>query len=303
MIDSRFALKDTLKCSALALSLFAIAFVLPALGIIVFLTPAFIAVSTYRNSIRMGILGAGVVTVGAVLIFGGSGIFLSAELCGMGLLLGEFMRRKMHPAYVIIFSAILFVSVLNGYIFVSGHAFANGILDNFLNSYKRVLMEEGGSMLETLGGEPYVDETIRYIREIFPAVLIILGILCAYVNYFFAGNMLMKIYLKRQVPMISEFSLPGNVYMGTAIIMGLVLIVKSMGFAYSTSLVLNVTLVFSVLFYLQGFSCIQHFCMTRMKPALRGLIMIFVVLFVPFYTIVEMIGFLDAGFNIRGLKR
>lgn len=303
MLDNRFALKDTLKCSGLALALFAITMIFPIISIFVCLVPGFIAVATYRNSLKMGILGAFVVVLGSALLLGIGGILVAVELCSMGLLIGELMRRKIQPAYVITWAAVLFVGIFMGYILLSGQTSMREALDTMLDGYKQMIIQEGGQMLEILGGEDYLTALMLSIKRVFPSFLVIMGIICGFINYFFAGNMLMKMYLKRQVPMIAEFTLPGNIYIGIIIIMALTLMINASGFIYGESLFLNLSVVFSLLFYLQGFACVYHFSMTRMKPGLRNVLMVAIVIFIPFYSIVEIIGFIDAGFNIRRLNR
>lgn len=74
-------------------------------------------------------------------------------------------------------------------------------------------------------------------------------------------------------------------------------------FVYKETLILNLTIIFGMLFFLQGIAAINNFMSRRLRPVARNIITVILCTFMPFYTFVVAIGFVDAVMNLRRLKK
>ena len=130
-----------------------------------------------------------------------------------------------------------------------------------------------------------------------------MGFAVSAVNYFLSGMMLSKITKKREIATLSEFTLPGNVFGGMLIIYLMTALLNYTDFVYKETLILNLTIIFGMLFFLQGIAAINNFMSRRLRPVARNIITVILCTFMPFYTFVVAIGFVDAVMNLRRLKK
>lgn len=139
---------------------------------------------------------------------------------------------------------------------------------------------------------------------IVPILVISAFAINAFLNYVVSAAILrrMNYYIEKPTK-LSYFRLPENFFVGTIIIIVLTFIMKYIKFIKFDSLVLNIIVLFSMIYLVQGLAVVSYFVEKRgAKNALRRIILVFVFL-IPFISnVLPYIGLCDSIFNIRKLE-
>lgn len=297
--DKKDALQETLKLSIITVIVFLLSFYIPIASLGIGLTPALFAFITYRNGMIYTLLSALMVGIAIMLVLTPlTGIYISAIFAGIGLALGEFTYRKKSAPLAIFAGAIVVILNVLLLMLIESQMVGADVLDYIMNVYKQQYELTVG-----VGSSADINSFLIMVRRMFPGIIISMGLIISTINYLILGKIIMKTTHQRKTAMLSEFSLPGNIFGGILIIYLLSWILMSGDYLYKETLALNLGIILGLLFFMQGLAAIYYFLHTRTKPLLRNIIMVCLCLAVPFYTFVVMIGFADALFNLRKIKR
>lgn len=278
----------------------------PFLSFLSLFTSVPVIITTYRNKIYYGLMSAVTTTIilgffiHPVAAFSALLVFLIPGVC-----IGFFMREN-RPAFESVFYGFLamtFTTVL----FMQALSFFLGI--DILDTILKILRETMNMQYEMFKNmpnmqKPDIDQIIQSIKLFFPSVIIGTTLIMSFLNYYMSALIIKRTGEKKHVASIVEFSLPGNISFGMLIIYIFTLISGYFNYPYYEVLVLNMAAIFILLFFLQGLAVIG-FIFQRVKLNKRAKLMyiILLILLLPISSFISIIGFADAVFNFRKLKR
>ncbi len=146
---------------------------------------------------------------------------------------------------------------------MSGVSIINQLEDFFaqtLNSQIEILKDMDLSAYEVLKIRDVLENAVDYVLLILPAIVIIFSLIIAYLNYLISSMMLRRLgYGIVSIPKFSKFKLPNNVLLGTGIMfLGGAFIIKALKLFYYETILLNITVIASFVFFTQGLSVIDY---------------------------------------------
>jgi uncharacterized protein YybS (DUF2232 family) len=98
--------------------------------------------------------------------------------------------------------------------------------------------------------------------------------------------------------------MPGNISLGVLIIYLLTLVSGYFNYPYYETLVLNMAAIFILLFFLQGIAVIGYFFKhAKLNKSAKTIYILLLIVLLPVSSFISIIGFADAVFNFRRLKR
>lgn len=298
--ERKAAFIETIKYCTIILAIMILAQMNMLFQIGLLIVPSIFAVIVYRNGLAFALISASIVSLGAAVFMDPlGGAYLTGTLAGAGLVIGEFSYRIKKPSIAIFGGAIMVILNILIMMLLESYLLNVDIIDYIMGSYSESV--EIQQQLASIDMD--MSTFLINLRRTFPSMVVCMGFIMSSINYFFAGNILMRLTKKRETALFSEFTLPGNIFGGILIIYGLTAMLLYSDFIYKETLILNITIIFGMLFLLQGFATVYHFLFTRMKPLPRHILMCMLFIFMPLYTFVITIGFIDAVLNLRKLKR
>jgi len=146
--------------------------------------------------------------------------------------------------------------------------------------------------------------TMDRMLMIIPVIMISAFAMNALINYVVAAAILrrMNYYIEKPTK-LSYFRLPENFFVGTIIIMALTFIMRYIKFIKFDSLVLNIIVIFSMIYLVQGLAVVSYFIEKRgVKNALRRTILVFLFLIPAVSNMLPYLGLFDIILNIRKLE-
>ncbi len=287
-------------------SFFVISFIyIPFLALLLILLPVPFLVLATRHGNRYVVFSFFItsVIVGALtgIIYP---IFIALLFGPMTLVMGYFFKRKANPYRVIGLGTL--VSVFSIFIVVQLVDWVAGIyiIDELILMLQSVIDHQIGA-LENLDIQAISrEEVLSYLVIIIPGAFVVQSLLICFLNYYMTASVLKRLGVAQQeLPEFSNFRWPGNIVLGSFIIFILTFATQFIEGIYAQTLLTNITLIFSFVFFLQGIAFISYFIKkTKVHKTIRMVILGIIVILSPLLTIVAIMGLVDALFDMRNLK-
>ncbi|MGL5257729.1 MAG: DUF2232 domain-containing protein [Proteocatella sp.] len=298
--DMKEAFFETLRYSILTAALLLLVKMVPILALISFFLPSIFAVVTFRNGMVFSFLSALIIAlISSTFLEPMMVVYSLFTIAGVGLAVGEFAYRKRTPALAIFAGAFMVILNILLLMYFEARMMNTNLVDYIINGYR----ESFQMQKEMFNIDMDVDTFILNLRRTFPGMVVCMGFTISAVNYFFTGAFLTKITKKRQIATLGEFSLPGNVFGGILIVYLMTLFLIYSEYIYKDTLIINLTIIFGMLFFLQGLASIYNFISKRVTPVFRNIITLTLCMFMPLYAFVVAIGFIDAVVNLRRIQK
>ena len=305
MSDKRALIEAALM--ATISSFFVISFIyIPFLALLLILLPVpflvlatrhgnrYVVFSFLITSIIVGALTGIIYPIFIVLLFG-----------PMTLVMGYFLKRQANPYRVIGLGPL--ISVFSIFIVVQLVDWVAGIylIDELILMLQSVIDHQIGA-LENMDIQAISrEELLSYLVIIIPGAFVVQSLLICFLNYYMTAAVLKRLGIDQQeLPEFSNFRWPGNIVLGSFIIFILTFATQFIEGIYAQTLLTNITLIFSFVFFLQGIAFISFFIKkTRVNKFIRMVILGVIVILSPLLTIVAIMGLVDALFDMRNLKK
>lgn len=287
------------------------------LGIIAMVWPVPVIIVGYRNGLKASILSA--MSAGLIVSL------LTQPLVGVGLLLGfgipgilmGYMINKRVNPYIVVAACgvVLSLTMVGQFLLslqVSGISFAQ-----FLTSIDAAFKQSSELTMNLYRGlgipekdlqnvSSYINQSVAMMKLIFPALLVISGLIFSFIDY-----KLTRLVLKRigyTIPDIEEFSRwrmkePFSlILLGLAVLSGAAAYFKFQGAAVVAA---NISTALSMVFSVIGLSVIAYYSKVYgdrhgVPRAIRNTIVVFIVL--AFMQFIALLGILDLVLNFRKLE-
>lgn len=232
-------------------------------------------------------------------------IFIVLLFGPMTLIMGYFLKRKANPYQVIGLGTL--VSVFSIFIVLQLVDWVAGIyiMDELILMLQSVIDHQIGA-LENMDIQAISrEELLSYLVIIIPGAFVVQSLLICFLNYYMTAAVLKRLRVdQQQLPEFSNFRWPGNIVLGSFIIFILTFATQFIEGIYAQTLLTNITLIFSFVFFLQGIAFISFFIKkTKINKVIRVVIIGIIVVLSPLLTIVAIMGLVDALFDMRNLKK
>ncbi|WP_243427940.1 DUF2232 domain-containing protein [Alkaliphilus hydrothermalis] len=305
MLSNRRALMESIII-AVMVSLYAISlYYIPLLYLVLFLIPVPFMVLTTKYNIKYGVLSFFIASliIGFLIdiVFAVLLIFLFGPIA---LVMGSMIKKRIDDFIIIgigtaisiftVFLLIQLVSIVGEFNFINE---ISTLLQDALQHQKNPLMEMN---IQADDVKYYID----YFLILFPSIVIIHSIFLTFINYYVTTAILNK--LKFEDVIFSEFSyfkLPENIVLGAFIIMLLSYFTRYFDGLPTDSLMSNVLLIFTFVFFFQGLSVASFFLKNKKLPlVLRIIILAIVAAISPLLIFVAMVGLFDSLTDMRKIR-
>lgn len=306
----------TLFCMAMILAIFDI----PQLGILsIGVSALFVVIATLSDgkgifvSIVMVILGL-IAFINPIYLLDISLNFIIPGII-IGIITKNVLNHREDNKYNPIFmGTIAFIVGLIAYYLTSKYLFNVNILENFTSEMKTQLSAQIGAIQEsvsTLASVSNITEEsiIQTVLNIMPLILFLRSIMLAILTYFLAIYALKKIRkndLKDKLMEIkfSEFYLPGNAVLTSFILYIIIMLLEMLKIPLYTDLILmNLELIFYILFLIQGISVSIFFAKKWLREAkIIKLIVGFIIMISWGFMAISILGMIDSIFDFRKIK-
>lgn len=280
---------------------------------LMFLYPVFFVVLGVKQGINYNILALLTSTLILGLIVGMVfAISILIAFAPLSIILSYTIERRRKSLEIISISTLfLFISFLLIIIIMRGMTgvnLINQLEDRFaqlLDSQMNALRNMDLSSYEMLKIGDGLESIVRYTILIMPSIMIISSLAMAYLNYLISVLILRKFgYGIVSIPKFSKFQLPSNILLGTGIMFIGTFILKGLKLFYYETILLNITVLVSFIFFVQGLSVIDHKFVEKGLPViLRIAIILFFAVLLPFGWIISILGLLDVIIDFRKLRR
>ena len=298
--DRKEAFLETIKYTILVVAMLVLIRSVPVFSLSALILPSVLALITYRNGMAFAFISSLITAIAASVFMDPIIVIYTVfTIGGVGMITGELSYRKRKPALAIFGGAFMVTLNILLLMYAQARMMNVDLVDYIISIYR----ESFEVQKEMMGLDMDVETFLLNLRRTFPGMVVGMGFAVSAVNYFLSGMMLSKITKKREIATLSEFTLPGNVFGGMLIIYLMTALLNYTDFVYKETLILNLTIIFGMLFFLQGIAAINNFMSRRLRPVARNIITVILCTFMPFYTFVVAIGFVDAVMNLRRLKK
>ena len=298
--DRKEAFLETIKYTILVVAMLVLIRSVPVFSLSALILPSVLALITYRNGMAFAFISSLITAIAASVFMDPIIVIYTVfTIGGVGMITGELSYRKRKPALAIFGGAFMVTLNILLLMYAQARMMNVDLVDYIISIYR----ESFEVQKEMMGLDIDVETFLLNLRRTFPGMVVCMGFAVSAVNYFLSGMMLSKITKKREIATLSEFTLPGNVFGGMLIIYLMTALLNYTDFVYKETLILNLTIIFGMLFFLQGIAAINNFMSRRLRPVARNIITVILCTFMPFYTFVVAIGFVDAVMNLRRLKK
>ena len=280
---------------------------------LMFLYPVFFVVLGVKQGINYNILALLTSTLILGLIVGMVfAISILIAFAPLSIILSYTIERRRKSLEIISISTLfLFISFLLIIIIMRGMTgvnLINQLEDRFaqlLDSQMNALRNMDLSSYEMLKIGDGLESIVRYTILIMPSIMIISSLAMAYLNYLISVLILRKFgYGLVSIPKFTKFQLPSNILLGTVIMFIGTFILKGLKLFYYETILLNITVLVSFIFFVQGLSVVDHKFVEKGLPViLRIAIILFFAVLLPFGWIISILGLLDVIIDFRKLRR
>lgn len=303
---SRKKMVDTSLIVALGAVIILIGTYVPFLGFLGVFSALPVIIASYRNGVSYGLMASFTLTVILSLFTHPiNAVTLLLIFFIPGVCMGFFISEKRGPfdsifsAFVaMVFTGVASLQVFSYFIGIDVISFFTTNFTEAVNLQYDILKDVPNVQLV----DPKV--LISTATMLIPSFIIGGAMVLSFLNYYMSAVVIRRLGEKRKLGSLLEFSLPGNVSFGILIIYLLTLISGYMDFAYYESLAANITVIFILLFFLQGLAVIAYFLQNlKLSKPVKTIIVAVLVLLAPVSSFFAIIGIADTIFNFRRLKR
>lgn len=241
-----------------------------------------------------------------------SGIFIFLAFAPLSISLNYTIKSRKKPLETLIISTLIslvsFLLILNIMGDMTGVSVINQLEEFFkqtLNSQIEVLKEMELSHYEVLKIRDVLENAFDYVLLIIPSIVMIFSLVTAYLNYLISSLLLRKLgYGIVSIPKFSKFQLPNNVLLGTGIMFLGAFLIKNLKLFYYETILLNITVFTSFMFFTQGLSVIDYKLIQKnVRIIPRIFIIIFLTAILPLGWIISFIGVLDVIVDFRKFRK
>lgn len=303
-------IKDLVIYGALFIVLLVVASILPAATLlIVALMPVPLTIFTFKYGYKFGLLMSGIVLV-STLLFAFTLFLISLPLAGLsiivGILVGEAMRKQKHPyetlaqgtlGYMVGF--ILLVFMVENVMGVSLMTEYRVIIQESLMQSEQLMQGTGFDVTEEMLAS--IEQQMLIILDLLPAILLIGSFIFALILQWISYKLVNKIHQEPfRFPPFYRLQLPK----ATIWLFLLVMVIDLIDFgpdALITIVLMNVLLVFGLLFSIQGLSFMFYYLQYKKQSKVLGIVLLvigLVILPVGLY-VTRILGIIDIGFMLR----
>lgn len=275
---------------------------------LIFIPTIFIVIGISSNlSYCIGSVVATTITQGVLIDIGAAVTFFM--LFGLtGIIIAAMINKKQKHTEIILGGIIVnIVSVAITITFINYIYQIDLIasLEEFLRaSYKAtpIVIDMGISQLER---DQIAGSIIEYAMISMPSMVMLFATLVTAINYKFALSIMSKASnTDIKVPLFSKFRLPSNVIQGTVVIFLLSFAIRYFKILYYDTIFLNVALIASFVFFIQGVAVVIYFLnKLRVSKLLKAIIIVLLFINIVINTLIVIVGFLDSIFNFRKLNK
>lgn len=262
---------------SIAIFLAVIAVYVPQLSILSIIIPALYAVTGAITDAKYSILSI-VITFLILLFTGDTAYALSVCITNAipGIIVGRAMKicigkdseDKLTPIYV---GVIAFVVSTILYFFIAQVVLKINLLQEIMKmievniaSQISTIKEYQPQLIEGLNSK----DLLSYFNNMMPMMLFLQGIVSAFITYHLGGFILKKLKVNIETSRFTEFYLPGNAVMTSFVLYLIVLLIEFTGLNLYTDLIMmNLQLVFSLMFIVQGISVSIYFFRRWLKES------------------------------------
>lgn len=303
-------IKDLVIYGALFITLLVGASILPAATLfIVALMPVPLTIFTYKYGYKRGLLMSGIVLV-STLLFAFTLFLISLPLAGLsivvGILVGEAMRKQKHPYETLaqgtlgyMFGFILLVFVIENVMGISLMTEYRLIIQESLMQSEQLMQGTGIEVTEEMLQS--IEQQMLVILDLLPAILLIGSFVFALILQWISYKLVNKINRETfRFPPFYRLQLPKT----TIWVFLLVIVIDFIDFgpdALITIILMNVLVVFGLLFSLQGLSFMFYYLQHKKQSKALGIVLLvigLVILPVGLY-VTRILGIIDIGFMLR----
>lgn len=241
-----------------------------------------------------------------------SGLFVFIAFGPLAICINYMMEKRKKSDEILLWSSIInlisYLIVIGFIGKVSGVSFINQIDNAFTEAFKTQvtkLKDMGLTPTEMHKAENFIENAIDYMVLIVPSMVIIFSAFSSYVDYWLSTVILRKMgYGIHSVPKFSYFILPNNIILGIIIIFLGALLLKVLKLFYYETIFINISLLSSFIFFLEGLAVIVFFMnKAKINIIFRIIIVVFFIVSIPLSAIISIVGILDVIFDFRKMRK
>ena len=293
MIRKTSAMVEAGILAAIAVAFAIISMYVPVIGSFInFLWPLPIAICGMRNGLRWSVMTLIVADIAvAVLISPLHAFSLLAAFGLVGLTLGECMRRGYKPFKLMLISSVACLISIGASFLIALYIMGIQPVDMMFTSLEEAAVKSNAEML-------------RMMRLIMPGAFFLCAPIIAFVNYLAARKILSKLGAAfEEFPPFTQWNVPGWMLWPY----GISLLMVSYYVQYPESLMyhisVNLQVITSVFFVLQGIALIYWWLEKNNKPKWWGTVSVALLFFVQIFSqIIVFVGAFDLVFDFRNLS-
>ncbi len=239
-----------------------------------------------------------------------SGIFILIAFAPLSISLIHTIKMRKNSLVVLSVSAIVFlisiVFIMSIMKNMTGVSIINQLEDAFnqvINYRIEILKDTGLTKNEISEVKDFLENQSEYILLITPSIVMVFSLVIAYLNYLLSSLSLRKLgYGIVSIPKFSRFKLPNNILLGTVIMFLGAFIIKKLQLFYYETILINITVIISFLFFIQGLAVIDYKLIKRNLKTIPR-ILIVGLLIIPFGGFLPFVGVLDTIFDLRKFRK
>lgn len=286
---------------------------IPFLSFLLFFIPVPFIILGKRHNIRFVVLS--VIASGIIISSFSNPIYalVSVAFPGVGaIVMAYMMKKEYNPKHIVLGGAAANIITILITFTIIAKIFGVSLSENISLMFERA----GDMQYQIYQAAGFGQEKIDILKEtmenwatlasmIIPASIILISVFSSYINYIVATQILTRIGYK--VDTFTKFrylKLPRNIFYGTFIILALTYIVKYFNIVNHQALMMNIVLLFQVVFLVQGLAVlVDYMLFYNIKKPFRALIIIFLILSRGGVFILSVVGFADCIIDFRKYKR
>ncbi|HMM07044.1 MAG TPA: DUF2232 domain-containing protein [Clostridiales bacterium] len=232
MEKKHFSTKTIADCgifTALAVLLLLIGIYIPIFGtLVMFLWSVPVMIVILRNGVPAGV-AVSVITAILAMVFAGvlNGLFAALSLAGFGLVYGICFKKQYSPGKTLIFGILAAAAVTLASITFGG-ILGSLNFSSLLSSFEAHMREAYAAYADAglldamvpagMTAQTYVEQIIALMKQLLPAIFVIVAMMMAAGNYFFAVLILRRLRFDiRPLPKFRDWHLPWWVMWGLVI--------------------------------------------------------------------------------------
>lgn len=225
--------------------------------------------------------------------------------------LGFMMRQNFKVSHIILWSSVaVTVFVIMAGFFAQSLNEINMIesirtsIDQYSDTQLSVIKELPISSADRQSAESVLKRAVEFTMVLLPSIILVFSALVSYINYYISANVLRRLGIGIiDIPNLWSFRLPKHVIIGSVLIAVLLYILQITEFGFSQELILNVYLIFTFLFMINGIAAIDFIIRSRANIFVRIILPLVILLLLGMGILYAIIGLLDLCFDLRDRLR